>query len=81
VVVNRIPKSVAWVFGVSQLLALAKPFGGICSIEVKETFYQLVNKALCLYFHDAFASHLSPYEFKLAITKGCEAMSMVFGPL
>jgi hypothetical protein len=38
VVVARISGFVAQVFGVNQLLALAKPFGGICPILVGETF-------------------------------------------
>jgi len=33
-----------------------------------------VSRVLCLKFYDVFASHLSPYQFGMAIRRGCEAM-------
>jgi hypothetical protein len=36
--------------------------------------YQLVNRALYLKFCGVFASHLSPYRFRVVIRRGCEVM-------
>lgn len=55
-------------------MVLAKPFGGYCLIVVGETFYQLVNKDLCLQFCDVFTFHLSPYQFGVIVKKGYEIM-------
>jgi hypothetical protein len=48
VVVSHIHGLVARVLGENRLLALVKPFGGIHPIMVREEFYQLMNKVLCL---------------------------------
>jgi hypothetical protein len=33
-----------------------------------------VNKVLCLQFCDVFVFHLSPYQFGVAVRRGCEVM-------
>ncbi len=35
---------------------------------------KIMNRALCLQFCDVFVSHLSPYNFGVAVKRGCEAM-------
>jgi hypothetical protein len=71
---RHIPGLMVGVLGENKLLALAKPFSGIHPIVMKKAFYQLMNKVLCLQFHDAFAFHLSPYQFRVVVKRGCEAM-------
>jgi hypothetical protein len=46
------------IFGVIRLLALAKPLGGIQPIVDGEVLYRLVNRDLCLQFHDMYFSHM-----------------------
>lgn len=48
--------------------------GGIRLITIGETFYQLVNKALCLQFHDAFFSHFLPHQFSVIVRGRCEVV-------
>ncbi len=48
VAVSHIYGYVVRAFGANWLLALTKPFGGICLIIVKKTLYWLMNKTLCL---------------------------------
>ncbi len=74
VAVSYIPRLVARVLGENKLLALTKAFGGIHPIVVREVFYQLMNIALCLQFHDVFVFHLSPYQFGVVVRGGCETM-------
>ncbi len=66
--------SVAGVSGVSWLLILAKPSGGIRLIIMGKMFYHLVSKVSCLQFCDAFIFHLSPYQFKVVVKSGCEVV-------
>jgi hypothetical protein len=56
------------------LLALVKPCGGIRPITIDETFYRMVIRTFCHQFHDAFAFHLSPHQFGVAIKGGYEVM-------
>jgi hypothetical protein len=58
----------------AHLLAMTKPSGGTCFIEVGEKLYQLTSCILCLQFCDAFATHFSPHKFKVAIRGGCEVV-------
>ncbi len=61
VATNCILGSFVWTFGVVTPLALAKLFRGIQQIAMGEILYWLVNKVLCLYFHDIFFnSHVIP---------------------
>jgi len=53
---GHISKSIALVFDIAKLLASAKPFQNIWLIIAGEILYQLVNRALCLQFHDFFHS-------------------------
>jgi hypothetical protein len=59
---GHISKSIALVFDIARLLASARPFKNIRLIIAGEILYQLVNRALCLQFHDFF-THLSPHQF------------------
>jgi hypothetical protein len=69
------------IFGVAKLLALAKLSNAIQPIVMGETFYRLVNRALCLQFHDSFSFHLSLHQFGMAIRGGCETMvHLIFEP-
>jgi hypothetical protein len=54
VVTSHIPKSIVRVLNVNWLLALANYFSGICLIAMGDAFYRVLNKALCLQFHDVF---------------------------
>jgi hypothetical protein len=74
VVIGHIPESMTKALGVTMLLILAKPFTSIQPIVVGEVFYRLVNKTFYFQFHDAFAIHLSPHQFGVAIKGGCEIM-------
>jgi hypothetical protein len=51
------------IFGVTKLLALAKLSNGIQPIVMGEMFYQLMNTALCLQFHNTLFFHLSLHQF------------------
>jgi len=48
VIVNDIFGSMVQVFNANRLLALAKPFGGICLIIMGETLYWLMSRAFML---------------------------------
>jgi hypothetical protein len=39
-----------------------------------ETLYPLTNHALCFQFHEAFVTHFSPHQFRVATKGGCEAI-------
>jgi hypothetical protein len=62
VVTSCILQSMTHIFGVAKLLALVKFSNGIQPIVMGETFYRLVNRALCLQFHDTFSFHLSLHQ-------------------
>ncbi len=64
----------AQVIGASQLLILAKSFGGIRLIVMGKVFYHLVSKVSYLQFRDVFVFHLSPYQFGVVVKNGCEAV-------
>jgi len=53
---------------------MSKPWGGIHPITIRETLYILTSHILCLQFHDAFATHFSPHQFKITTKGGCEAI-------
>jgi hypothetical protein len=46
VIIDRILRFVAWVFGNNKLLGFAKPFCGIRPIIMGEALYQSMSKAL-----------------------------------
>jgi hypothetical protein len=74
VAMRHIFGSMIRVLGTSRFLVLAKPSSGIHPIVVEEVFYRLMSRVLCLQFCDAFAFHLSPYQFGVVVKRGCEAM-------
>jgi hypothetical protein len=74
VVVSHILGFIAQVFYVAKLLALAKSLKSIWLILVGGILYQLVNKALCLYFHDIFFVDLLFHQFNMAIKEGAKAV-------
>jgi hypothetical protein len=47
VVIGHIPETIAKAFGVTRLLALAKPSNDIQPIVISEVFYRLVSRNLC----------------------------------
>jgi len=48
--------------------------GGVHPIIVGETLYQFINYTLCFQFYDAFATLISPHQFRVAIKGGCETV-------
>jgi hypothetical protein len=53
---------------------MTKPSSEICPIIVGETLYQLTSHILCFQFHETFATHFSPHQFRIATKVGCEAI-------
>jgi hypothetical protein len=74
IVKGHIPPQIAQVFGVACLLAMTKLLGGVCPIVVGEILYLFTIHALCFQFCDAYATHFSPHQFKVATKGGCEAI-------
>jgi len=74
VVIGHIPRSITKALGATRLLILAKPSTSIQPIAIGEVFYWLVNRTFYFKFRDAFATHLSPHQFGVAIKGGCEIM-------
>jgi len=79
--IGYILRYVVWILGVTRLFNFGHTLkwcsidsGGIQLIAINETFYQLMNKALCLQFHDAFFSHLLPQQFSVIIRGRCEVV-------
>jgi hypothetical protein len=74
---GHISKSIARVLDIPRLLASAKPFKNIQLITMGEILYRLMNKTLCLQFHDFFSltcHHINfGHQFGVAI-KGCEVV-------
>ncbi len=66
---GHIPPRIARVLRVAYLLAMTKLLSGVCPIIVGETLYRLTSHIFCFQFHDIFATHFSPHQFKVA-TKG-----------
>jgi hypothetical protein len=62
------------VFRVAHLLAMTKPLNRVCPIIVGETLYQFRSCSLSLQIHNAFVTHLSLHQFKVAIKGNCEAI-------
>ncbi len=58
---GHIPPQITHVLGAAHLLAMTNPSGGVHSIVIGETLYQLTNHILCLQFHMIFATHFSPH--------------------
>lgn len=73
-VVGQILRFITQILGATRLLTLAKPISGVQLITMGEMFYQLVCKALCLPFRDAFSLHLSPHQFGVVVRDGCVVM-------
>jgi len=69
VATSRILQYMARIFGVAKILALAKLSNGTWPIVMGEVHYWLVNKALCLQFHNIFSFHLSLHQFGMAIKR------------
>jgi hypothetical protein len=53
----------------TYLLTMTKPSSGVFPIAIREALYRLTSYILCLQFRNAFATHFSPHQFKIA-TKG-----------
>jgi hypothetical protein len=45
---------------------------GVCLVVVGGELYRFTSCVLCLQFRDAFATHFSPHQFKVATKGGCE---------
>jgi len=71
---GHIPPQNAHVFRAACLLAMTKPSSGVHPIAVEETLYQLISCILCLQFHEAFATHFSPHQFRVTTKGGYEAI-------
>jgi hypothetical protein len=56
------------------LLAITKPLGGVHTIAMGESLYGFTSYVLCLQFHDAFATHFFPHQFKIVTKGGCETI-------
>jgi hypothetical protein len=64
----------ARVFGMAHFLTMTKPLSKIRLIIVGEALYQLASCALCIQFHNTFATHLSPHQFKITTKGSCEVV-------
>jgi hypothetical protein len=58
--------------GAICLLAMTEPLNGVHPIIVREMLYQFTSCILCLHFCDAFITHSSPHQFKIATKGECE---------
>jgi len=58
---GHILPQIAHVFRAIRLLAMTKPSGGVRSIAVGESLYQLTSHTLCFQFHENFITHFSPH--------------------
>jgi len=54
---------------------MTKLLSGIRPIKMGETLYQLTNHALCLQFHDAFATHFSTQQLLITTKNSYEIVS------
>jgi hypothetical protein len=72
IVKGHIPLQIVSVFGTACFLTMTKLLGGVRPIVMGETLYRLTIHTLCFQFCDAFVTHFSPHQFKVA-TKCCHA--------
>jgi len=72
---GHIPHQNAHILGVTCLLTMTKPLGGVHPIIIRETLYQFTSRVLCFQFRDAFATRLSPHQFGIVTKAGCEIVS------
>ncbi len=74
IITNHILGNVTQIFGVVQLLALAKPSKSIRLIAISEGLHWLVSRAFCFQFHDAFFYSLIPPSIQHCVKDECETM-------
>ncbi len=72
IVQGHIPPQIARVFGITHILAMIKPSGGVHPIIMGITLYQLTSRVLCLQFYEIFTTHFFSHQFGVAI--GCEVI-------
>jgi len=77
IITNHILGNVTQIFGVVQLLALAKPSKSIRLIAISEGLHWLVSRAFCFQFH-AFFIHLSPHQFNIALRMSVKQWCIIF---
>jgi hypothetical protein len=65
---------IAHILGVACFLTMTKFLNGVHPIVVREILYQLINHDLCFQFHNAFATHISLHQFRIATKGGYETI-------
>ncbi len=69
---GHIPPRIARIFGLTCLLTITKPWDGVRPIVMGKTLYRFTSFVLCFQFYNAFVTHFSPHQFKIATKGGCE---------
>ena len=61
--------------GTSRLVALQKPTGGVRPLAIREAFYWLVSRAICLQIRETLSSYFQ-WQFGFAFRGECEVANL-----